>query len=142
LKVIPTAGGIQCNVPILGWRVFFTTRRLPQPRSVLPLVGELGDLDRWLHERELLDGAPFVLGPGGSYDLVLNRYFTGTWLRSSPKNTQAAVAYDLKKWLDFLVSSRDRPTPSRAGRLDGRAVSGYGASRRRARRRAPGRGDY
>ncbi len=41
---------------------------------------------------------------------MLNGYFTGTWLRASPKNTQAAVAYDLKKWLDFVASSRDRPT--------------------------------
>jgi site-specific recombinase XerD len=97
-------------VSILGWRVFFTKRRLPQPRAVVPLVGELGDLNRWLDECGLLDDAPFLLGPDGSYDVVLNGYFTGVWLRGSPKNTQAAVAYDLKKWLDFLASSRDRPT--------------------------------
>jgi integrase len=103
-------GRVQCRVSILGWRVYFTKRRLPQPRAHLPLVGELGDLDRWLDERELLDDAPFLLGPDGSYDVVLNGYFTGTWLRGSPKNTQAAVAYDLKKWLDFLASSGDRPT--------------------------------
>jgi hypothetical protein len=83
-------------VSILGWRVFFTKRRLPQPRAVVPLVGELGDLDRWLDECGLLDDAPFLLGPDGSYDVVLNGYFTGVWLRGSPKNTQAAVAYDLK----------------------------------------------
>jgi hypothetical protein len=52
----------------------------------------------------------YLLGPEGSYDVELNAYFTGASLRGSPKNTQAAVAYDLKKWLAFLTSSRDRLT--------------------------------
>jgi hypothetical protein len=33
-------------------------------------VSELGDLDRWLDERDLLDDAPFLLGPDGDSTLL------------------------------------------------------------------------
>ncbi|WP_327341263.1 tyrosine-type recombinase/integrase [Streptomyces europaeiscabiei] len=94
------------RMPVLRWRVCFTKRRLPRPLSAFPLLDELGELDGWLDEHRILDGLPFLIDPEGRYDGELNQCFTGSWLRNSPRNTQAAVAYDLKKWLDFLSSSR------------------------------------
>jgi hypothetical protein len=92
--------------------------------SLLPLLDELAD--RWLDEHRVLDGSPLLIDPDGQYDGALNQCFMSSWLRNSPRNTQAAVAYDLKKWLDFLGSS-----PGRSGRLDlaQRRASGPGGVR-------------
>ena len=79
---------------------------MPRPLSALPLLDELAGLDGWLDEHRVLGGSPFLIDPDGQYDSALNQCFTSGWLRNSPGNTQAAVAYDLKKWLDFLSSSR------------------------------------
>src|SRR4051812_16425857 len=93
-------------MPVSRWRVCFTKRRLLRPLSALPLLDELAELDPWLDEHGVLDGLPFLIDPDGRYDSALNQCFTSGWLRNSPRNTQAAVAYDLKKWLDFLSSGR------------------------------------
>jgi hypothetical protein len=46
-------------------------------------------------------GQPFLISPTGEYDVALNRYFS-VWQASSPWNTQAAHARDLRTYFDFL----------------------------------------
>jgi hypothetical protein len=85
--------------------VFFTRRQLACPLGggLLPVAA--GKLDGWLDEHDVLDGSPFLLDPGGRYDVALNRYFlAGLGLLAA--NTQAAAAYDLKKFLAFLQDNR------------------------------------
>jgi site-specific recombinase XerD len=90
---------------ILGWRVFFTRRGIPQPRAVDPLLATLGSLDAWLAAHKVADGTPFLIDPTGRYDSALNRYFEAL-LSAEPLNTQAAAAYDLKRFLAFLWDNR------------------------------------
>ncbi|QKW54818.1 site-specific integrase [Streptomyces buecherae] len=92
---------------LLGWRVFFTRRGLPWPKSGCDVVAELGDLDEWLDERRIGDGSPYLLDPLGRYDVDLNDYFV-TELANEPMTTQEAVAYDLKRFLKFLWDNRGR----------------------------------
>ncbi len=65
----------------------------------------LGDLDGWLDDHDVLDGTPFLIDPRGHYDSTLNRYFE-MQLSAEPLNTQAAAAYDLKRFLAFLWDNR------------------------------------
>jgi len=88
------------------WHVVFTERRLPRPRVHEPLLDVLGDLDEWLDERGVADGQPFLIGPDGRYDVMLNRYFGQARMSAAPWNTQAAHARDLKNFLDFLWGNR------------------------------------
>jgi site-specific recombinase XerD len=53
----------------------------------------------------VLDGSPYLIDPDGRYDVELNAYFTKV-LDGEPRDTQAAVAYDLKRWLKFLWDNR------------------------------------
>lgn len=62
-------------------------------------------LDEWLDGHGVLDGQPFLISPAGAYDVDLNRCFA-TVLSASPRNTQAAVARDLRGFLNFLWFSR------------------------------------
>jgi hypothetical protein len=94
---------------ILGWRVFFTRRGIPRPRAAEPLLSTLWDLGEWLDGHDVLDGTPFLLDPAGRYDTTLNQYFE-TRLRAEPLNTQAGVAYDLKRFLAFLWDNRGGKT--------------------------------
>jgi site-specific recombinase XerD len=87
------------------WRVFFTKRGLQQPRQAPELDVDLGALIGWLDDRDVLDGTPFLIGPDGGYDIELNRFFL-TEMLAEPYNTQAAIAYDLKKFLAFLADNR------------------------------------
>ncbi|MFC9816490.1 hypothetical protein ACFVJM_31020 [Streptomyces virginiae] len=79
---------------ILGWRVFFTRRGLPRPRTEDVGYTDPDALAEWLDEHGVLDGQPFLISPAGGYDVDLNRVFA-TVLSASPWNTQAAVARDL-----------------------------------------------
>jgi site-specific recombinase XerD len=90
---------------ILGWRVFFTRRALPRPRAAEPLLPTLGDLDDWLDVHDVVDGTPFLIDPTGRYDSALNRYFQ-VYMSAEPLNTQAAAAYDLKRFVAFLWDNR------------------------------------
>ncbi|MFJ8973487.1 tyrosine-type recombinase/integrase [Streptomyces anulatus] len=90
---------------ILGWRVFFTRRGLPRPRTEDVGYADPDALDEWLDEHGVLDGQPFLISPAGGYDVDLNRIFA-TVLSASPWNTQAAVARDLRGFLNFLWFSR------------------------------------
>jgi site-specific recombinase XerD len=90
---------------ILGWRVFFTRRGIPQPRAVDPLLATLGSLDAWLAAHKVADGTPFLIDPTGWYDSALNRYLQ-VQLSAEPLDTQAAAAYDLKRFLAFLWDNR------------------------------------
>jgi site-specific recombinase XerD len=90
---------------ILGWRVFFTRRGLPQPRATDPLLAPLRNLDGWLADHKVADGTPFLIDPTGQYDSALNRYFH-VQMSAEPLNTQAAAAYDLKRFLAFLWDNR------------------------------------
>ena len=85
--------------------MFFTRRQLACPAGggLLPVAA--GKLDGWLDEHDVLDGLPFLLDPGGRYDVALNRYFLAR-LGFVAANTQAAAAYDLKKFLAFLQDNR------------------------------------
>src|SRR6266508_5136076 len=94
---------------ILGWRVFFTRRGIPRPKAGEPLLSALGDLDEWLDDHDVLDGTPFLVDPAGRYDGMLNRYYQ-TWMGAEPLNTQAAAAYDLKRFLAFLWDNRGGKT--------------------------------
>jgi integrase family protein with SAM-like domain len=51
------------------------------------------------------EGQPFLISPKGEYDVELNRYFS-VWLASSPWNTQAAHARDLRTFFGFLRFAR------------------------------------
>jgi site-specific recombinase XerD len=97
------------DTAILGWRVFFTQRAIPQPRAADPLLAMLWDLDAWLADHKVLDGTPFLIDPMGRYDSALNQYFQ-VWMSAEPLNTQAAAAYDLKRFLAFLWDNRGGKT--------------------------------
>jgi site-specific recombinase XerD len=89
--------------------VFFTRRALPRPKAAGPLLSELGDLDEWLDDHDVLDGTPFLIDPTGRYDSALNRYFQ-VHMSAEPLNTQAAAAYDLKRFSVFLWENRGGKT--------------------------------
>jgi hypothetical protein len=89
------------------WRVFYTRRALPRPQNRDPLIDILWDLDQWLDDHDVLDGQPYLISPEGGYDVQLNEYFT-TVLNAAPQGTQRAAAFDLKVWLTFLWTARER----------------------------------
>jgi hypothetical protein len=93
-------------MPILGWRVHFTRRQIQMPRSARLLMASLrlADVPGWLEKQGIDDGMPCLIGPDGTYDVELNRYFLE---RPAPENTHAAVAYDLANFLTFLWSHRE-----------------------------------
>ncbi len=93
------------SVTALGWRAYFTRRGLPLPVAEADLLVDPAGLDRWLDEHDVLDGQPFLLDPLGRYDVTLNLFFTAE-LFAEPRNTQLAVAHDLKRFLTFLWESR------------------------------------
>ncbi len=93
------------SVTMLGWRAYFTRRGLPLPVADADLLADPAGLDRWLNEHDVLDGQPFLLDPFGRYDVTLNLFFTAE-LFAEPRNTQLAVAHDLKRFLTFLWESR------------------------------------
>ncbi|MEV1086083.1 hypothetical protein AB0I98_49135 [Streptomyces sp. NPDC050211] len=62
-------------------------------------------LGQRLDELGVPEGQPFLSSPTGEYDVEPNRYFS-VWLGSSPWNTQAAHARDLRTFLDFLWFAR------------------------------------
>jgi hypothetical protein len=88
---------------ITGWRVHFTRRELARPREVTPFIRELSDLfaglAQGLDDLGVPEGQLFLISPAGVYDAALNRYFS-VWLASSPWNTQAAHARDLRTYFD------------------------------------------
>lgn len=90
---------------ILGWRVHFTQRGLTRPLTTSPVLEALPDLDAWLDEQQVLDGETFLLDPCGRYDVELNRFFTGP-LALKARDTQAAVARDVKNFFNFLWFAR------------------------------------
>ncbi|MCX4547189.1 site-specific integrase [Streptomyces sp. NBC_01565] len=87
----------------------FTRRDLVWPRVVTPFMREFSDLfatlEGRLDEQGVPEGQPFLICPEGRFDVGLNRYFS-VWLASSPWNTQAAHARDLRTFFDFLWSGR------------------------------------
>jgi hypothetical protein len=93
------------SVTVLGWRAYFTRRGLPLPVTDADLLADPAGLDRWLDEHDVLDGQPFLLDPLRRYDVMLNLFFTAE-LFAEPRNTQLAVAHDLKRFLTFLWESR------------------------------------
>jgi site-specific recombinase XerC len=92
-------------VTALGWRAYFTRRGLPRPVADADLLGDPAGLDLWLDEHGVPDGQPFLLDPLGRYDVVLNLFFAAE-LFAEPRNTQLAVAHDLKRFLTFLWENR------------------------------------
>ncbi|MCX4776819.1 tyrosine-type recombinase/integrase [Streptomyces sp. NBC_01264] len=98
---------LKSETGVLGWRVFFTRRGLPRPKTECDLLPELGDLDGWLDEWRIEDGSPYLIDPLRRYDVDLNDYFV-TELANEPVTTQEAVAYDLKRFLKFLWDNRRR----------------------------------
>jgi hypothetical protein len=110
LPRVSRAGGVGAAVlfetmPILGWRVHFTPRQLPTPRTPrLTLKGlSEGVIAGWLDAEGIQDGVPFLISPDGHYDIDLNACFL---LHRAPENTQAAIAYDLASFLTFLWHHR------------------------------------
>lgn len=79
---------------ITGWRA----------REFSSLLADLGE---GLDDLGVPEGQPFLISPAGVYDVALNRYFS-VWLASSPWNTQAAHARDLRTYFDFLWFARGR----------------------------------
>ncbi|EPJ40353.1 hypothetical protein STAFG_2602 [Streptomyces afghaniensis 772] len=65
------------------------------------------DLGEGLDDLGVPEGQPFLISPAGGYDVALNRYFSVS-LASSPWNTQAAHARDLRTYFDFLWFARGR----------------------------------
>jgi hypothetical protein len=88
------------------WRIVFTRRRLQVPQSDDLLFTAIRDLDKWLDVHDVPDGQPFLISPQGQYDVRLNRFFAQARMSTAPPNTQAAHAYDLKNFLDFLWAGR------------------------------------
>ncbi|MEU2289172.1 hypothetical protein ABZ614_46155 [Streptomyces sp. NPDC013178] len=76
-----------------------------------PFTREFSDLFAGLNEvlddRGVPEGQPFLISPACGYDVALNRYFS-VWWASSPWNTQAAHARDLRTYFDFLWFARGR----------------------------------
>lgn len=91
---------------MLGWRLFFTRHQLLPPRSIDDLssyaLRYLGERFNAGIERE---GVPYLIDPLGQYDVILNDFFA-TELTNAPPTTQAAYAYDLKRFLMFLWDNR------------------------------------
>lgn len=85
--------------------MFFTRRGLPRPLAGDSLLREHWDLDQWLDDHEVLDGSPYLIDPHGQFDVELNSYFMQS-LEAEPRDTQAAVAYDLKRFVAFLWDNR------------------------------------
>ena len=68
--------------------------------------GLLDDLDAWLDEADLPDGAPFLVSPAQDYDIDLNRFFLRPAMIGAAQNTRLAAAGDLCRFLRFLHGSR------------------------------------
>jgi hypothetical protein len=92
-------------MPISGWRVHFTRRQLPMPRTQRATLQRLRPnvIAGWLDGHGIEDGVPFLISPDGHYDIDLNSHFL---LQPAPENTQAAIAYDLASFLTFLWHHR------------------------------------
>ncbi|MFF4402629.1 tyrosine-type recombinase/integrase [Streptomyces sp. NPDC001480] len=94
---------------ITGWRVHFTRREQTWPQQVTAFLRVFSALFTRLDERldtwGVPERQPFLISPTGGYDVALNRYFS-VWLTSSPWNTQAAHARDLRTFFDFLWFAR------------------------------------
>jgi site-specific recombinase XerD len=80
----------------------YTERGRQWPDEPRPLLAELGDVDRWLAEEDVAERTPFLVAPDGSYDVVLNSYFTSYRMVTASSHTQEAVARDVARFLDFL----------------------------------------
>ncbi|MGY1495081.1 hypothetical protein ACW4TU_00260 [Streptomyces sp. QTS52] len=75
--------------------------RAKRPRSCGEFSALFADLGEGLDDLGVPEGQPFLISPAGVYDVALNRYFS-VWPASSPWNTQAAHARDLRTYFDFL----------------------------------------
>ncbi|GHH29693.1 hypothetical protein GCM10018780_88120 [Streptomyces lanatus] len=102
----------------------FARRDLAWPRRVTPFMREFSalfaGLNEGLDDLGVPEGQPFLISPAGGYEAALNRYFS-VWLASSPWNTQAAHARDLRTYFDFLWFARGRHD-WRDASMDDRAV--------------------
>ncbi|MEY2231621.1 hypothetical protein [Streptomyces sp. BF23-19] len=66
------------------------------------------DLPKWLDEMAIPDGTPYLLSPRFEYDVSLNAYFLQANQASAPRNTSMNRARALKRFFDFLWTSRGR----------------------------------
>ncbi|MFH9796315.1 tyrosine-type recombinase/integrase [Streptomyces virginiae] len=83
--------------------VFFTKRDLLQE------LGPGSDLVAVLDRESVREGMPFILGPDGSYDRHLNRFFRALpTLGCRSANSWEGYARDLAVWGRFLRERRDR----------------------------------
>lgn len=87
---------------MVGWRVFF------HREAELPL-GVAGDELVLRHAQVLARasarlrvGQPFLVGPDGTVDVGVNRWFVSDEVRGLSRSTWEKYAYSLKVWLSFL----------------------------------------
>lgn len=86
-----------------AWMVFFWDPSTPvqsQPDAFLESI--VGDLEAWRASRPRRKGQPFFVGPGGSVDVRLNRYFNTARRRRLSTGINRKAAYALRVWLEFL----------------------------------------
>jgi integrase len=86
----------------VGWRVFFH-------REAGPPSGVYGDAVVLRHARVLERasarmqvGQPFLVGPDGTVDVRINRWFVSDEIRDLSRSTWEKYAYNLGVWLSFL----------------------------------------
>jgi hypothetical protein len=90
------------KIRVVGWRVFFHREADLPPRV-------RGD-ELMLRHAQVLErvsarmrvGQPFLVGPDGTVDVRINRWFISDEVRGLGRLTWEKYAYSLEVWLSFL----------------------------------------
>lgn len=96
------------------------------------MLVELGRVDSWLDSQGIADGTPFLMGPGGVFDVVLNGYFGSLRMVSAALDSQEAAARDLARFFDFLWFHRPAVVDGVSGGLRARSWRGATVADRQA----------
>ena len=92
----------------VGWRVFFHREagHAPGVDSDAIVQRHAQVLERAAARMRV--GQPFLIGPDGTVDVRVNRWFVSDEVRGLSRSTWEKYAYSLKVWLGFLSAHGHR----------------------------------